>query len=582
MHFAKLSLVAVILLGASFQASLVRSLSAEDNPAAPKPDPILADLKTTAKAEWKPDFDNRGTPKPPSLEISVIFQGTAAAKASAFGELKLQSLLDQHGKSYRWACVPWGSPVFNGMDQISRRIESWHGGGVCLKLRIPNRPPIQSIRQLQGSLALQTAGEYQKVTVKDALKDLGEAAQEDGAVTGQWIADPIQDKNLDALGIKLAAKRRPIPSWNSDKKIKDNIAVEIQSNDPVTACEILDAKGGPIPDVSNGFSGSSPFWMFDFQTTAVVPPDARLRLTFHKNSRKIRVPFLLKDVAVPKIDAHDTFLNIPASPDEAFVEAETVPPGDPILAGLKLSAKAQWSVWSGSDPRPPSLQVQIELEGKPAEETSAYGEIEIESAVDGSGKPLDFQDDDGMGKRFCDPKFSVYLSLPTPPPLKKIRELRGTMALQTGGRFEVLIVKDLLKKIKEGKPIDDDALKAAGIAVTVEHKKNIGREFGGVESLDIRFEWKRIAVVGCDVFDEEGHPLKKGNASWGGENWWRSFKEPVPQGAELRIAVQRDSRKIRVPFDFKDIAVPKMPTEEDAVLGPGVAVPVERPVPSAK
>ena len=44
-------------------------------------------------------------------------------------------------------------------------------------------------------------------------------------------------------------------------------------------------------------------------------------------------------------------------------------------------------------------------------------------------------------------------------------------------------------------------------------------------------------------------------------NLFYSFKEPLPPKAEIRLRVQKNARKIRVPFAFKDIAVPPMPKE---------------------
>ena len=77
-----------------------------------------------------------------------------------------------------------------------------------------------------------------------------------------------------------------------------------------------------------------------------------------------------------------------------------------------------------------------------------------------------------------------------------------------------------------------------------------------------------------DAADEEAI-LPKGNSSLSytgpkSMTWWCSFKDSIPQDALLRLYVHRDSRKIRVPFVFKNIEIPPMPKEEDGTSSPGV------------
>ncbi len=259
---------------------------------------------------------------------------------------------------------------------------------------------------------------------------------------------------------------------------------------------------------------------------------------------------------------------------------------DPLLADLTLSAKAEWQLQNGS-PQPPYLDINIEVQGKAAETTSAYGEIAVESAVDESGNRLDFLSGAlGMQSMFRTPRekhFCVTLGLLASPSLRKIRELRGTMSLQTGGRCEIVAVKDLLKQVSNKDiPIDDATLKALGIVVKVEHQRNISPDYGGVESLNVDFRWKHIPVILCEIFDEDGELLPSDNCSISSAEWdpcwvsWRRvFKIPVPQTAQLRLVVHKDSRKIRVPFALKDIKVPPVPDEQDGAAGFCVPVPME-------
>ncbi len=156
----------------------------------------------------------------------------------------------------------------------------------------------------------------------------------------------------------------------------------------------------------------------------IVPPDAQLRLTIQKD-RKIRIPFSVKDVPIPKIEKD---IDIPASADRAFVEAIAIAPGDPILSGIKFRAEANCGARSGAyqaagpagEPPASSVrswdsssgehqfswepgdspygfkpykvrfpEVELELQGTPAELASSYGEIDLTSVLDEEGNPLD-------------------------------------------------------------------------------------------------------------------------------------------------------------------------------------------------
>jgi hypothetical protein len=314
--------IAVLLASSS-------TLFAAEKPAPPKPDSILADMKTTAKAEWRAQWPG-GEAGPPTLDIIVQFRGTAVEKASEFGELRLGSVLDEHGKSYRWPCRPF---PFNCQQMRSiSSLNSDSDDSFHLLLQIPNRPPIQTIRELRGSLSLKTDGTFEDCLLDGVFKNLVDPTDEN-ADPDEW-GTVVRDKRLDSLGVKLSVARRPIPKSSDFEGVLDYIRVNIKSDSlPVIACEILDAKGKPI-EVHGTASWNKPVSL-DMWSSIRIPTDARLKLTFHKNARKVQVPFVVKDIAVPKFDKKDKSLDIPASADNAFVEAETLSPTDPIAAGLQ-------------------------------------------------------------------------------------------------------------------------------------------------------------------------------------------------------------------------------------------------------
>ncbi len=282
-----------VLVGVACRASaaatllaLAASLPAAEKPATAKSDPILADLKTTARADsagFCPptvvggalvmDIPSQPQPKSPRLSIVVELRGTAAAQASSFGEVKVASLLDGHGKSYRWACVPqW--PPGNDMVQILRGFTGLPDKVVLLYLTIPNRPPIESIRELQGAWR-QTGGERETVTVRNAFRRL-ETLDEKDVPVNEWarpIRDrkPIRDKGLDGHGIQSGSSRTK-PSIVRQRD-KDVILIGAESHRfTILDCEIKDSKGTPIPEAFPLLRRRKRSWSATCGSAVVAPP----------------------------------------------------------------------------------------------------------------------------------------------------------------------------------------------------------------------------------------------------------------------------------------------------------------------
>ena len=582
---ARLSVPLVILLGVAAQLPQVRESSAAEPAATPKQDPLLADMKATAEAKWWPRFDRSG-PTAPTLAIVVDFHGMAAARASAIGETNLDSIVDENGKSYRWQCLPNGIR-WNGMCSLQDNefIEYRRGDDILFYLTIPNRPTAKFIRQLRGSVAMRTGGEHRAVVVENAFRNLRLSSQRSVRTTIFEMKATICDKNLDALGIKVAAQRQPVEDWEKNNGVKDAILIQVQANDVILDIEFLEANGRKISAQCSSVDHDNPsFCCYAFRFASVIPSDAKLQLAIHRNSRKVRVPFVLENIPVPKIDKHDQSLNVASPPEDAFVEAEALSPGDPILDGLKSTAEAKFYFTGESLPAP---IVNAKLQGKLIERTTSFGEIRVESASDESGKPLVFSAcDSGMQGRFFHAtddymdciEAGVVLSVSSP--VHKIHELRGTIALQVAGQFEIIAVKKFLQNVGKDNQIDDPVLRALGISATVNRKKGSHSNDGG-EELKIALQWSRNAVVLCDLCDSEGQRL--GNGDWVGigdppnhVNWGRGLDRPIPEDAELHLVVPRNCRKVRVPFVFKDIDVPPMPMEQDEASGfGGTLVPAE-------
>ncbi len=613
------------VLGVALLLAFHAHLFAAEKPATEKPDPILADLKTTAKAEWEPKgADAKGKPKPPTLKIVVHLHGSAIDRASCVDEWKLDSAVDESGKSFRWQCT---SKV--GIHDSPEIID--HGDGDAeFHFKVPNHPTIRSIRELRGSLSLLTGGKCEQVIVPNAFKHL---------------RTPIKADDLDALGIVwIRVARQPKSKWPRDPKIKDSFKIRAAlSANAIIGCEILGAdgqsisKGTRLLSDDSASAGAGGVWSRLFSAVlglddsepdgkqhvamsldvgVQVPEDAKLRLTVQKDT-KIRMPFSVKHILIPDIEKN---IDIPASREDAFVDATPISRDDPILAGLKFRAEADWrsscgelNIAKGSEPlhccKTYDLvyaAVELTLLGKAAELTSAYGEVDLTSVRDEDGNPLDLFPTGNweMQKRLnVTGNPEVRLTFTPQRPLHKIRELRGTMALETSDQCSVVTIKDLLKKIKPaiplddaslkapgevkirpGMPLDDASLKALGVKVVVSRSQEPAMRLGGVpigsESLDITVEWQRNAVIEFNVRDGNGKPLDadSSSSSWTGSRsvWCRYSYSSIPPDTQLQMTVQKNSRKVRVPFVLKDIDVPPMPKDETSGASASIVPAKER------
>lgn len=529
-----------------------------------KGDPILADLKVEGKAEWRHEWNPESSGKsPPSLQIEVRLRGTAVAKASASGKLRLDSLVDETGKSYRWACESY--PRMDGptFAIFGRDIDSGKDG-LSLDFKLRNRPSIKSIRELRGSLVVMTGGESQEITIKDAFKRLEDRSEEENLDPDGW-SRPLEDKTLKELGLKVTVSRGPLDRRYIPAEVKDSVGVSIESSScAIVGWDVVDAQGKGLKIRGSSWGGMAPKWSFEFQTTALVPRDGAIRLKIHKNDRKVVVPFVLKDIGVPEVPKS---LDIAASADDAYVAAEKLPAEDPVMAGLKLSAKARWQKWRDNK-QPPELTLSIELAGETESRISAYGEFDFESASDESGHRIGFS---GMQRemiahfreqhRYGPKHLALGAMADAGHEIKKIRELRGSMSIQIGDKPEVVTIKDFLRGMKLNKPLADPRLNSLGIVATVERRESSHEDHGG-EEMSIALSWKKNALVLCRVCDGEGKPLAETSDSLSYMStrrvtFWGSFQREVPEDAQLQLSVQKNVRKIRVPFSFKEIEVPE-------------------------
>jgi hypothetical protein len=146
--------------------------------------------------------------------------------------------------------------------------------------------------------------------------------------------------------------------------------------------------------------------------------------------------------------------------------------------------------------------------------------------------------------------------------------LEGSIAIRTGGELLTVVLKDVLRHV--GEPLEDEGLKSLGVSVqVVEYNKELGPEGqGNLELLQIEIAFNRdVPLSDFALTDSQGKPIDKAKVFAFDVNnsvTLNCFCEKrLKPDTQLRLVVHQDSRKVRVPFAFKDIAVPPIPKEGD-------------------
>jgi hypothetical protein len=537
MHIARLSLLAIPILAAAFPAPSTQGTLAAEQPPAAKPDPILADLKTTASAQWV--MDGPGT-QPPALEVRVKLSGTAASFASSIPCVRWDSVLAEHGKSYRRWCA----------DNTCPSVSDSHD--VALVLRMRNRPPIKTICELRGAAKLQTGGEHRKLLIKNAFAAPGK---------------PVHDATLDALGITLVTGHSPKAAWDPASNHREHVTLSVKWKDnPVAKDKICRLIGFKIWDEEEEVSPSETTCSYADRSAEIafgckvkMSREAQIELNVHTDAREVWIPFAFSNIAVPAVPSD---LDLPATLGEQSIEADRVSPDDPLVAGLKVA------------PEVAPVGLLLRLSGKPVEQASRFGEIDFDSVVDEAGNELHVKSDAAhMRLRFSDPDFlanrpAAFLwrvGLPWP---KMIRQLQGSVALRTGGHFETVVLENILQHV--GEPLRDETLKSLGVSArVVDYNKEPGpAAHGTVEAMRVELTWSRDTPVSyCEVVDSRGKPVDKGKVFAFDVNNSMTldcyYEKRLPVDTQLRIVVHKDSRKVRIPFVFKDVEIPTVRQKRD-------------------
>ncbi len=251
----------------------------------------LADLQITSDVSWKEGGGD--DPQTTYLDISIIAKGSAAAAATACGDVELDSLTDENGQivdlknlTYRYGMI-----LANHEDGS----EIYPKDGVRISLDFDNPPPLKKLSEMRGSFALRTGGRLQEVVIADLLK---------------YCGGDIDNEMLKKLGVtvRVARSTQPtkesgLPSFIVPAKPNDRIdelkLVILRDDNAVVRLEVTDSNGKPVELCASGSCSTSSIGSANFTCLDKFPDDSQLRLTIHRDAKKVRVPFVLKDVKIP-------------------------------------------------------------------------------------------------------------------------------------------------------------------------------------------------------------------------------------------------------------------------------------------
>ena len=254
-----------------------------------------------------------------------------------------------------------------------------------------------------------------------------------------------------------------------------------------------------------------------------------------------------------------------ASP--VLLAAEITPPKrDPLLADLAVKADLKWSE-TNSNNEPPNLDIDVAMRGAAAALATDVLETRIDELLDQDGKSYRRRCKCGVTRR-GDSGVWLSITVPNRPAITTVREFRGNALLLTGGEHRVIVVNNAFKT--PGKPIQDKALAAAGLVVTVDltHEAKLESEsdYRNYVTLSIRLGGKSepkdraSRIIRFSLVDEEGVvPISSSMGS--GNNNTHEYRfgtnAPISPETGLQLMIHAGARSLRVPFAFRISPFPK-------------------------
>lgn len=330
-----------VLVAVSVMVCLTPSVRAGDA-ATPKTQAASpADLQISTDVTWKigmlfdPGISN--TEPAANVEVSLIVQGSAAATATACGDIKVDSIKDENGQHVK--------AELRGSEEMllvrARGMLLVHQNccfvedpkdSVRVSFGLYDPPPLK-LSELRGSFALRTGGHLQVVIPKDALKQTGRVIEDATlkslgvtvhmtrttrqpptenetklpafSLTGE-VDDAQDELEFDVNnGEKTAVGGYNYPAQHAPREYKlaqKELKSDVKTGDrnAVVRLEITDANGKLFVPIKSTVGFGSSISKAEFSFKDRLPDDSQLRLTIHRDAQEIRVPFALKDIEIPQ------------------------------------------------------------------------------------------------------------------------------------------------------------------------------------------------------------------------------------------------------------------------------------------
>jgi len=227
------------------------------------------------------------------------------------------------------------------------------------------------------------------------------------------------------------------------------------------------------------------------------------------------------------------------------------------------------------------LTLTLHIAGEGVRTASTYGKIEIAEAVDDTGKnlkpeegafyvPDEFQPTvsefdrmmrENEGKADDNAGFNIELKLlASAREAKTLRTVKGQFQVRAGGEKRTVKATQLLQKI--GKPLEDPALKEAGVEISfIDPKTKESMFFGGddANSLAIRAKGSFDNIADVHVTSAAGEDVTQGNyssTSNAEKTIVYNLSTPLTDDMTLAVDLLIGQETITVPIDLKDIPLP--------------------------
>lgn len=265
---------------------------------------------------------------------------------------------------------------------------------------------------------------------------------------------------------------------------------------------------------------------------------------------------------------------------------------------LQITPELAWKHGGYNDMPVTFLEVSLLVQGASVVGTTACGDLKVDLVEGDDGQTIEkFTHLAGM--MLADPKITsiqhpkngvrLTISLYDVPPLQQLSEVRGSFALQNGGRQQFVLLKHVLQHGDED--INDVALNDLGITVRLkrtipsretEAEKRLRTSITPADAADprevltCRIESRDHPVVGIKFADAKGKLLPAIPLMWDYGNSINEaqfgFKETLPDDCQLLLTVHRDAQVVRVPFALSKLAIP--PKKQRRFATEGMLLPV--------